>query len=119
VNDVSRSWRRPVLRVLVLALAVAVAPLPVWAGEPPSPSPVLKASILKAVAAESLVAAKAPVARAAQSAAGSSSTDLSSRAFFKSKAGIITLLFVGTGVGFALYSTSHDRVKSPNQKYGG
>lgn len=119
MNNVSRSWRRPVLRVLLLALAVAIAPLPAWAGETPSPSPVLRASIVKAVAAESLVAAKASAARAAKSAAGSSSTDLSSRAFFKTKAGIITLLLVGTGVGFALYSTSHDRVKSPNQKYGG
>jgi len=26
---------------------------------------------------------------------------------------------IGAGIGYALYSTSNDRVKSPNRTYGG
>ncbi len=112
MNYLSRPWRRPVLRVLVLALAVAAAPLPVLAGEPtPPPSPNLKASIQKVVASEIAAAAKAPAAKATQSGGGGA--DLGSPSFFKSKAGIITLVATAVGLGFALYSTSNDRVKSP------
>ena len=113
VNHLSRPWRRPLLRVLVLALAVAAAPLPVLAGEPTPPTnPTLKASIQKVVAQEIAMAAKAPVARSAQSSGGTT-TDLASPSFFKTKAGVITLVATVVGVGFALYSTSNDRVKSP------
>jgi hypothetical protein len=44
---------------------------------------------------------------------------MSSGSFFKSKAGVVTLALIAAGAGFALYSTSHDRVTSPNQAYGG
>lgn len=115
MNDMSRHARRPVLRVLVLALAVAAAPLPVLAGEPAPPSqPTLKASITKVVAREVAATAKAPVARSAQSS-GAPSTDLGSPSFFKTKAGVITLLVTAVGIGFTVYSTSHDRVKSPGK----
>lgn len=113
--------RRPVLRVLALAIAVAAAPLPCLAGDstaPAQPGPKLLASIQKAVAIEAQTVRKAPSARATQSSGGTTSTDLGSRSFFKTPAGIITLLALGAGVGFALYSTSHDRVKSPNVEYG-
>lgn len=109
----SRSWRRPVLRVLVLAVAIAAAPLPALAGEPTAPpsAPTLKASIQKVVAKEVVTMAKAPVARSAQS--GGTTTDLSSPGFFKSKAGAIALVITAVGLGVTLYSTSNDRVKSP------
>ena len=110
MNLLSRPWRRPLLRVLVLALAVAAAPLPALAGEttaaPPSP---IKTSIQKIVASRVVTVAKVPAAQANQA----SGTDLGSPSFFKSKAGLVALVVTAAGVGFALYSTSNDRIKSP------
>jgi hypothetical protein len=116
VNYLSRPWHRPVLRVLVLALAVAVAPLPAWAAESTAPPPGtnLKASIQKVVAKEIAATVKTPVAQAKQAGA-EATTDLGSPSFFKSKAGLVALVFTTVGLGFCFYSTSHDRVKSPGK----
>ena len=51
-------------------------------------------------------AAQTPAAPAAPS------TDLRSGSFFKSKAGVLTLVIFGAGVGYALYSSSNDRIRS-------
>jgi hypothetical protein len=115
VNHLSRPWRRPVLRVLVLAMALAAAPLPAVAGEPnplANPSP-LKASIETAVAKEMVAVAKAPNARLARSSGSGTTTDLGTPSFFKTPAGVITLVLTTAGLGYAIYSTNHDRVKSP------
>jgi len=56
--------------------------------------------------------ARASSAVAAQDP-GQPKTDLESKSFFKSPAGIIALVLVGVGTGVALYSTSNDRIKSP------
>lgn len=109
-----RPWRP--LVPLVLALAIAAAPLPALAGEPevPAQPSSIAASAQKAAVAQAK--ADARMARA-QSATGNK-TDLGSPSFFKSPAGIITLIAVGAGLGYALYSTSNDRVQSPNVNYG-
>lgn len=39
-------------------------------------------------------------------------TDLRSGSFLKSKAGIVTMLVFGTGVAYAVYSSSNDRIRS-------
>jgi hypothetical protein len=39
-------------------------------------------------------------------------TDLRSRSFFKSPAGVATLIIFGAGVGYALYSAKDDRIRS-------
>lgn len=39
-------------------------------------------------------------------------TDLKSGSFFKSLPGIATLVVFGAGVGYAIYSSSNDRIKS-------
>ena len=44
--------------------------------------------------------------------APSAATDLRAGSFFKSKAGIATLLVFGAGVGYAIYSSSNDRIRS-------
>jgi protein-disulfide isomerase len=100
-----------VLRVLVLALAVAAAPLPAFAADPPPAQANLnlKASIQKVVAKEVGNVKPSSVARSQQSSGGTT-TDLSSGSFFKSPAGIITLVVTAVGVGFALRSTSKDRI---------
>ena len=59
-------------------------------------------------------------ARAASSVASQDpaqpKTDLGSKSFFKSPAGIVALVLVGVGTGVALYSTSNDRISSPGRK---
>jgi hypothetical protein len=111
VDYLTRPWQRPVLRVLVLALAVAAAPLPAFAGDPPTPQANLnlKASIQKVVAKE-VVTVKASAVARSQDSSGGTSTDLGSPSFFKTPAGIITLVVTAVGVGFALNSTSKDRI---------
>lgn len=114
MNDKDRSWRRAPLPVL-LALAVLLAPLPAMAGEPPAAAagaPGIAAAAHKAVAAQ-VTAGKPSLARA-QTNTGTR-TDLGSTSFFKSPAGIITLVVAGAGLGYAVYSTSHDRLNSPGR----
>jgi len=111
-------WRRILARVLILALVAGAVPADCLAGGTPPPpgesTPTLAASIQKAAVMES---AKMTKARASSSVAvqdpGQPKTDLGSKSFFKSPAGIVTLILVGVGTGVALYSTSNDRIKSP------
>jgi hypothetical protein len=42
-------------------------------------------------------------------------TDLESGSFFKSKMGVAVIAAFGAGVGYALYSASNDRIKSPGR----
>ena len=106
--------RRPTLCITIVAAAIALAPLPVMAG-PASSSPTshgIRASIQKAVSAE----LKTSVDSSASTRnAAAAQADLSTPNFFKTPAGIITLVAIGVGVGYAIYSTSHDRVKSPGR----
>ncbi len=113
MNYLTRPWRRPVLRVLVLALAVAVAPLPAFAADPPAGQANLNlnVSVQKAVAKEVGTAKHSTVARSAQAGGGGTTTDLGSPSFFKTPAGIITIVATVVGVGFTLRSTSKDRIK--------
>jgi hypothetical protein len=113
MNQQARTWRRSWPAVATLALAVVVAPLPVAAAEAqPAAKPVkgLMASAEKAAAAAAVEAAAAP------NMAQASGTDLGSSSFFKTKAGAIALVLVAAGLGYTIYSTSNDRVKSPGKK---
>ena len=95
-----RPWRRTVARLLVLALAVGAAPVNCLASEPAGPpqsSPTLSASIQKAVQQESGKVAKVSP-KAARQAGASAPADTSSGGFFKSKAGIITLVLLACRV---------------------
>ncbi len=117
MNYLARPWRRAVVRVVVLALAVGVAPVNCLAGEPPGPqqpTTALAASIQKAVQHEA-----GNVAKVAPNAARQAGTSPASTGFFKSRTGIITLVLLAAGTGYALYSTSHDRIKTENVPYGG
>jgi len=121
VKYLVRPWRRTVARLLVLALAVGAAPVNCLASEPAGPpqtSPTLSASIQKAVQQEAGKVAKVSP-KAARQAGASAPADMSSGSFFKSKAGIITIAILAAGTGYALYSTSNDRITSPKVPYGG
>lgn len=100
------SWR-PAWRVVALALMLAAIPLPGLAGEPnkAAPTPGLKASMAK-------VAASGSVTLEQSKPATPDRAQLGSRSFFKSPAGIATILVVAIGTGFAVYSAKHDRIHS-------
>jgi len=118
VNNQLRPWRRAVARVLVLALAVVFAPIYCLAEESPGPpqsAKTLAGSIQKAVQLETGKVARVPVMATRQD----SPAGRSSASFFKTRTGVITLLAIAAGTGYALYSTSNDRVTSPNRQYGG
>jgi hypothetical protein len=120
VKNFVRPWRRTAARLLVLALAVWAAPVNVLGGEPqggPPPAPRLAGSIDKAVRHELGTVERASSPKAARQAGAPIQS--SSGNFFKSKAGLVTLVMLVAGGGYALYSTSHDRVKSANVPYGG
>lgn len=114
MNHLSRFWRRPVARVLVLALAVAFSPLPALAGQPPAPtpSPNLQLAIQKAVATERLAASPVAAVQAQQSGG----VDKKSASFFKSPVGIVVIATLAVGAGYAVYSAKHDRIISPAKK---
>lgn len=119
--------RRTALAAL-LAAAIAMAPTASVAAEsttierPPAP---LRDAITRVGADASPGRALAlptvvigPRGRSAvqkRDARASAQTDLGSPSFFKTPAGILTLVAVGVGVGVAVYSTRNDRVKSPGR----
>jgi hypothetical protein len=47
---------------------------------------------------------------------GAATNPLESKSFFKSPAGIVAIILVGVGAGYAMYSTSNDRITSPAKK---
>jgi hypothetical protein len=111
---------------VVLAVCVGLIPLPVFAGEPtpaakpssseaakPNESRTLRAAIEKIDARDlkPTMPSRPEARRAAQA-----DTVKQSPAFFKTGAGIAVLAAIGAGVGYALYSTSHDRIHSPGRE---
>lgn len=97
-------------RALVVVLVLAATPLPTLAGEPPAPAPPtpsLNALVKQAAAITPLAPARA------QTATGATKTDFGSPSFFKKPAGIAVLVTLAAGVGYAIYSTQHDRIHSP------
>jgi hypothetical protein len=92
---------------VALALILAAIPLPCLAGESDKavPPPGLKASIAKAATSGTTALEQAkPTAP--------DRAKLGSRSFFKSPAGIATLVVVALGTGFAIYTAKHDRIHS-------
>jgi len=121
-----------------LAVAVALVPLPVSAGalstpQKPTPPPAPVAGIVKPAqplraAIEKIdardfkptVTSRRTSRRSTRgSTTGSAQTTTAGKespAFFKSGAGIAVLAVVAVGVGYALYSSSHDRIHSPGKE---
>ena len=124
---------RPALpRAVVLAVAVALVPLPVSAGalspqkpaQPPAPAGIAKSAQPLRAAIEKIdtrdfnptVTSRSTSRRSTRGSAQTTTAGKESPAFFKSGAGIAVLAVVAVGVGYALYSTSHDRVHSPGKE---
>ena|SRR5437867_340236 len=94
---------------LVLLMALTLSAPPAAAGEVKSapPRPLAAATAAK-------LATLTPSARAfTQETAAARTAD--DRSFFQRPAGVVALVLMAAGVGFALYSINHDRkpVKSP------
>jgi hypothetical protein len=119
--------RNALSRAVVLAVVVALIPLPVAADEPER--------VPKAAAVETAKAPEAPTIRAAiakvdardlkptvpsrttaRRSEQTSNPATDSPAFFKTGTGIAVLAVIAAGVGYALYSTSHDRISSPGKQ---
>jgi hypothetical protein len=113
VNLTVRHWRPSAVRIGVLSAAIVAAPLMATAGEisatAAKPGPSIRTSVEKVVATQTLKSSGSAT-RAQQ---GGTTTDLGSRSFFRTPGGIIALVALAAGVGYTLYSTSNDRVKSP------
>ena len=101
-------------RAVLLAVIVALTPLPV-AADTPKASSDKKTSLREAAASVDarhfavVPAASKPAARADQA----TNPATRSSSFFTTKAGIAVLAVFAAGVGYAIYSTQNDRVKSP------
>ncbi|MCX6544351.1 MAG: hypothetical protein NTV05_08035 [Acidobacteria bacterium] len=103
-----------VSRSLIVALILTATPLPSFAGDPPAPAPArptFAAMVEHAAAATPLTPA-----RAQAPGAKSGKADLGSPSFFKKPVGIAVLLTLAAGVGYAVYSTQHDRIHSAGKK---
>ncbi len=89
-----------------VALTLGLLPARAFADSTPGPT-----SLLQSARAAVIREAGAMKERRAAQAPASPSTDLRSGSFFKTKAGIATLVVLGAGVGYAIYSASNDRIR--------
>jgi len=95
---------------VALAVVFVLLPLPVLADDGPrSAPPGIRVSAATIAKSEPLAATTAPAAQAGPS-------DADSVSFFKKPIGIAALITFAAGVGYAIYSTSNDRINSPGKK---
>jgi hypothetical protein len=108
-------------RVVAMLCAFAVGSLSIptraWADTTPQPSPPpsVHASVKRAAAEHHRLEQKKPDPQAASSQSQTPAEGakvLQSGSFFKTPVGIAVLAAFGAGVGYALYSTSNDRIRS-------
>ena len=107
----SGSWRR----AMAFAVITALTPLPLLAAESgsgPRPGPI-RASVAKITPKDT---ANMPKARRSEARGATQSAPGQERSFFKTGPGIIALAIMGAGVGYAIYSTQNDRIKSPGKE---
>ena len=108
-------WCGRMTRAAGLVVITALIPLPAAASDPATaPSaPTIKASMEKIVVRD-VTAKSVRNDRARDDRQGSSAGN--SPGFFKTKPGIIALVVMAAGTGYALYSAHNDRIHSPGKK---
>jgi len=111
--------RRPLAIVCAFAISCMLVPTHAWAedrGSSSSSNPTtLRTSVDRAAVAESQRLARQHArhnANAQTQAPSPGESELASGSFFKKPVGIAVLAALGAGVGYALYSTSNDRIRS-------
>jgi hypothetical protein len=118
--------RHALPRAIIFAVCAALIPLPVTAAESKAPAKTPQTAIAKSSEPKTLRAAienvdlrdlKAPAKTepASRRSAQGADTVKQSPTFFKTGPGIAVLAIAGAGIGYALYSTSHDRIHSPGR----
>ena len=110
------SWRGVLPRAGLLAVIIALVPLPVAAGNggTDAKNPTIKASMERIVARDLTAASASSKAAVRPARQGRAPGD--SPAFFKSGPGIVALVVMVAGTGYALYSAQHDRITSAGKK---
>jgi hypothetical protein len=102
-------------RAGLLAVIIALVPLPVAAGDGgmQKKTPTIQVSMERMVARDIAGAPKSSsVARRARQGQGAGS----SSGFFKTRPGMVALVVMAAGTGYALYSAQHDRITSAGKK---
>jgi cell division septation protein DedD len=113
IRDLRRA--RPLAGLLALLVGLAFAAPPAFAAEPtPEPSPTPHPTLAEAAVAAVDALPAATVAQAAQAAPAPSPAP-EGRSFFKTGKGAAVLVLLAAGLGYTVYSFSHDRVKSPEK----
>lgn len=111
----TRSWCGGMIRAGTLVIITALIPLPAAASDSattPSP-PTIKKSMEKIVAREvAATPVRKDVARDDRQGAPAGN----SPSFFKTKPGMIALVVMAAGTGYAIYSAQHDRIHSPGKE---
>jgi hypothetical protein len=114
---VGTMWRRKTARALALVIITAFISLPAAASDTATNTqntPKIKASMEKIVArAVAATPSRKKVVVRTDSQAAAAGT---SPGFFKTTPGIVALAVMAAGTGYALYSTSHDRIHSPGKQ---
>jgi hypothetical protein len=115
-------------RATIFAACVALIPLPASAagGSPPAkrvavetaraPEPRPLRAAIEQLDSRDLQTPSKPVEKAPRRSAQGADTVKQSPAFFKTGPGIAVLAVIAAGVGYALYSTSNDRIHSPGKE---
>jgi hypothetical protein len=110
------AWRGFLPRAGLFAVLLALVPLPVAAGDGAAQAKTttnIKMSMERIVSRD---IASAPVAPSLTRPARQGQAAGNASGFFKSKPGIIALVVMAAGTGYALYSASHDRIHSPGKQ---
>jgi hypothetical protein len=108
-------------------VCIALIPLPVSAAESKAPAKAPETAIAKSPETRTLRAAienvdlrdlktAAKPEPAVRRLAQGTDTVKQSPGFFKTGRGIAVLAVAAAGIGYALYSSSHDRINSPGRK---
>ena len=108
-------WCGLVARAVLLAMITTLIPLPAAASDTATspPTPTVKASMERIVAREvTATPARKTVARADRQGGAPGS----SPGFFKTGPGMVALVVLAAGTGYALYSAQHDRIHSAGKK---
>ena len=118
----SSRWRGTGGRVGLLVLAATLIPLPVAAADSatatstPTPN-TARTSLHQAITREAARAAvQTPMAAGAPTRRENQDSGNGVTHFLKSKPGMIAISVMAIGTGYAIYSVSHDRIKSQGRQ---
>jgi len=108
---------RIVAGALALLVALAFSAPPAGAAEPrPEPSPSPEPSTLAGSVDAALEAMPSATLAAAAQTTQEPPSGPDNPSFFKTGKGVAVLALLAGGLGYTIYSFSHDRVKSPNHE---